>query len=83
MLHSTGKEHSKYQFLVALDAFSKNVERAGYQFKRRDTNATLTSTQLLKTLADQNTTQILKNLTITPSLTTLPILKKPETSTST
>ena len=72
MLHSTGKEHSKYQFLVALDAFSKNVERAGYQFKRRDTNATLTSTQLLKTLADQNTTQAIQeldNYTIIDNLT--------------
>lgn len=72
MLHSTGKEHSKYQFLVALDAFSKNVERAGYQFKRRDTNATLTSTQLLKILADQNTTQAIQeldNYTIIDNLT--------------
>jgi hypothetical protein len=38
------------------------LERAGYQFQRRDTNSTITSTQLLQTLANQTSTQAIQEL---------------------
>jgi hypothetical protein len=62
MLHSEGKDHSKFQCLLALETFSKDAERAGYQFQRRDTNSTITSTQLLQTLANQTSTQAIQEL---------------------
>ena len=62
MLHSEGKDHSKFQCLLALEAFAKDAERAGYQFQRRDTNNTVTSKQLLQTLANQTSAQSIKEL---------------------
>ena len=62
MLHSEGRNHSKFQCLLALEAFAQDAERAGYQFQRRSTNSTVTSTQLLQTLANQTSTQAIKEL---------------------
>ena len=62
MLHSAGKDHSKFQCLLTLEAFSKEAEHAGYQFQRRDTDTTVTSTQLLQTLANQTSTQAIEEL---------------------
>ena len=62
MLHSEGKDHSKFQCLLALEAFAKDAERSGYQFQHRDTNNTVTSKQLLQTLANQTSAQSIKEL---------------------
>jgi hypothetical protein len=62
MRHSEGKDHRKFQCLLALEAFAQDAERAGYQFQRRDTNSTITSTQLLQTLANQTSTQAIQEL---------------------
>ena len=62
MLHSESKDHNKFQCLIALEALTQDAERTGYQFQRRDTNATITSTQLLQTLANQTSTQAIQEL---------------------
>lgn len=62
MLHSEGKDHSKFQCLLALEAFTKDAERAGYQFQHRDNNNTVTATQLLQTLANQTSAQSIQEL---------------------
>ena len=62
MRHSAGKDHRTFQSLLALDAFSKDAERAGYQFQRRGTNTTITSTQLLQKLAKKSTKRAIKEL---------------------
>nr|WP_284499986.1 Ig-like domain-containing protein [Synechococcus sp. MU1648] len=62
MRQSGGKDHRTFQSLLALDAFSKDAERAGYQFQRRDTNTTITSTQLLQKLAKKSSKRAIKEL---------------------
>nr|WP_255614108.1 Ig-like domain-containing protein [Synechococcus sp. MU1611] len=62
MLHSEGRNHSKFQFLLALEAFAQDAERAGYQFQRRSTGNTISYTQLLQKLAKQSSSRAIKEL---------------------
>ena len=62
MLHREGKDHRKFQSLLALEAFAENAERAGYQFQRRSTGDTISSTQLLQKLAKQSSSRAIKEL---------------------
>lgn len=62
MLHSGGRGHRKIQSLLALEAFSNDAERAGYQFQRRSTGDTISSTQLLQKLAKQSSSRAIKEL---------------------
>ena len=45
------------QSMLALEALTKEIESAGYQFEHRVTQSPLTAAQLLQTLYDQATTQ--------------------------
>ena len=62
MLHSESKDHRKLQYLLALEAIAKDFEHAGYQFQHRDTNNTISSTQLLQKLAGQSSRQAIQEL---------------------
>ena len=62
MLRSDRNNHSKFQSLLALEAFAKDAERAGYAFQRLDTNNTITSGQLLQVLTEQTTEQAIQEL---------------------
>ena len=62
MLHSEGKDHSKFQCLITLEAFAQDAERAGYQFQHRDTHTTITSTQLLQKIAKKSSKRAIKEL---------------------
>ncbi len=62
MHHNGGEDRRKFQSLLALEAFTKDAERAGYQFQRRNNKTTVTATQLLQTLASKTTKQAIQEL---------------------
>ena len=62
MLHAGGKNRRKLQSLLALDTFSQDVERAGYQFQRRGTSTIISATELLQTLAQKTRNRAIKSL---------------------
>ena len=57
-----GKAHRKFQSLLALDAFTKDAERAGYQFQHRNGKNTITATRLIRKLAQQSSNRAIKLL---------------------
>lgn len=62
MRHRGGKNRRKFQSLLALEAFAEDAERAGYQFQRRSTGNTISSTHLLQKLAKQSSSRAIKEL---------------------
>ena len=62
MRHRGGKNRRKFQSLLALEAFAEDAERAGYQFQRRSTGNTISSTHLLQKLAKQSNSRAIKEL---------------------
>ena len=62
MHHNGGENRRKFQSLLALEAFTKDAEHAGYQFQRSNNKTSITATQLLQTLASKTTKQAIQEL---------------------
>ena len=62
MRRRAGKAHRKFQSLLALDAFSKDAERAGYQFQHRRSESNITASQLIQKLAKKSSKHAIKKL---------------------
>ena len=62
MQRSDANNHHELQSCLALNTFAKSIERAGFQIKSVDKNATITSTKFLQNLSGKTTKQAIKDL---------------------
>ena len=62
MLRSGSKDRIKLQSLVALKAFTEDIERGGYQIQRIGTNSTISPSQLQQKLSDKTTRRAINEL---------------------
>ena len=62
MLRTGGKNRRKLQSLLALNTFSQDVERAGYQFQKRGNSTIISATELLQRLAQKTRNRAIKDL---------------------